>query len=122
MQSGISIFDETDIPKKPVIGAMIPKNMGFTIINVIGFDPIVAKIGNLVLHMRDSRFYNHVVVWLKTRHSLMDGIGVSSKSPIQGSTLLILGPFNQFEDQKLERKGIDLVPHNWAFWCITDTC
>jgi len=30
----------------------------------------------------------------------MDGNGVSFKSPIQGSTSLVLGPLNQLEDQK----------------------
>jgi len=50
-----------------MIGAMIPKIMGFTIIIIIGFDPIVAKVGNVAIRMMNSRFYTRVVVWLKTR-------------------------------------------------------
>jgi hypothetical protein len=61
------MFDEIDFPKKPMIGVVIPKMMGFTIINIIGFDLIVDKVGNLVICIRDSRFYTHVVVQLKTR-------------------------------------------------------
>jgi hypothetical protein len=37
----------------------------------------------------------------------MDGSGVSSKSPIQGSTLLVLRPLSQLEDQNnFFKKGL----------------
>jgi hypothetical protein len=61
------MFDETNFPRELVIGVLIPKFIGFTIIKIIGFDPIVAEVGNVAIHTKDSRFYTHVVVWLKTR-------------------------------------------------------
>jgi hypothetical protein len=39
----------------------------------------------------------------------MDGNGISFRPTIQGSTLLVLGPLSKLEDQRLERKRIELV-------------
>ncbi len=67
MQLIISMFDETDFPREPMIRVVIPKIMGFIVIKVIGFDLVVVKVNNVAIRMRDSRFYTHVVIWLKTR-------------------------------------------------------
>ncbi len=41
-----------------MIGAVIPKIMGFTIIIIIGFDLIVAKVGNVAIRMKNSVLYS----------------------------------------------------------------
>jgi hypothetical protein len=50
----------------------------------------------------------------------MDGNGVSFKPAIQGYILLVLGPLNKLEDQRLEREKIELIPSVGDIWTPSD--
>jgi hypothetical protein len=50
----------------------------------------------------------------------MDGNEISFRPTIQGSTLLVLGPLSKLEDQRLERKKIELVFSIGDIWTPSD--
>ncbi len=47
-----------------MIGAVIFIIRGFVAIKIINFDPIVVKVGDVVVNMRHSGFHIHVIIWL----------------------------------------------------------
>jgi hypothetical protein len=50
-----------------VVGVVILRITSFTDLSIVGFDPIVVEVGDLVVSMQYSRFCTQVAVWLKTR-------------------------------------------------------
>jgi hypothetical protein len=50
-----------------VVGAVILRITSFAVVSIVGFDPIVVEVRDLVVNMQHSRFYTQVVVWLITR-------------------------------------------------------
>jgi len=70
IQSRISIFDECNFPREPMIGVVILRVTRCRNIKIIGFDPIVVEVGSIVVsYMRHSKFQTQVAMWLKTRTS-----------------------------------------------------
>jgi hypothetical protein len=50
-----------------MVGIIILRIISFVAVSIVGFDPIVVEIWDLVVSMWHSRFYTQVVVWLETK-------------------------------------------------------
>lgn len=50
-----------------MVGAIILRITSLAAVNIVGLDPIIAEVGDLVMNMQHSRFCTQVTVWLKTR-------------------------------------------------------
>lgn len=67
LQMGILSCDEITFPKEPNVGFVIVKIIGFTSLIIIGFDPHVAKVGDLGIGIMHFGFFMKVAIWIKTR-------------------------------------------------------
>jgi hypothetical protein len=50
-----------------MVGVVILRITSFVAIIIVGFDPIIDEVGDLVISMRHLGFCIQVVMWLKTR-------------------------------------------------------
>ncbi len=48
-RNGILSFDEITFPREPSVGIVVIQITKFTLVLIIGFDPSIAKVGDLVV-------------------------------------------------------------------------
>ncbi len=65
--NGILSFDEISFPMEPNVGTMVIQIIGFTLEIIIGFDPSIVEVGDLVVGVAQSRFFMKVALWIKTK-------------------------------------------------------
>jgi hypothetical protein len=56
--------------KEPNVGSIIIKIIGFASAIIVGFDPHIAKVGDLAIRVMHSRFFMKAIIWIKTREGV----------------------------------------------------
>jgi hypothetical protein len=54
----------------PREGTVILRLQGFVVVSIIGFNPNLTRVGDLVMFVTHIGMYMRVQVWLKTRHGI----------------------------------------------------
>jgi hypothetical protein len=67
-QQLVNRFDFFTIRNGPHRGAVILRFVGFGTITLVGIDPEVARIGDIVVEIAHSGFYMRAEVWLRVRN------------------------------------------------------
>jgi hypothetical protein len=58
-------FDFFTVQNEPQRGAVILRFLGFGVVRVVGIDPDIARVGDIVVEVIHSGFYTRARVWLK---------------------------------------------------------
>lgn len=67
IQLDIFVFNEVNFPKWLMVGVVILRVTSFVAIKIVGFNLVVAEVGDLAVSIWHLGFCIQVVVWLKTR-------------------------------------------------------
>jgi hypothetical protein len=67
IQSSNVAFDEIEFRRELVVGIFVLIITSFVTLRIIGFDPNLAKAGDIAISMQHSRFYIEITIWLKMR-------------------------------------------------------
>ncbi len=68
---GILCLDDVAFARGPNVGSVIIKIIGFAFVMIIiGFDPHVAKVGDLAIRVMYSGFFMKAAIWIKTREKI----------------------------------------------------
>jgi hypothetical protein len=66
IQYGVFEFDEVTFPIEPNVGTLVLKIMKFANIIVVGFDPTLVEVGDIVVGVLNANYFMKTALWLKT--------------------------------------------------------
>jgi hypothetical protein len=70
-------FDYYTTQGGPQRGAVVMRFLGFGVVTLVGIDPEVARIGDIVVEIAHSGFHTRAEVWLRVRNGVDGWVSIS---------------------------------------------
>jgi hypothetical protein len=73
----VNRFDYYTTQGGPQRGAVVLRFLGFGVVTLVGIDPEVARIGDIVVEIAHSGFHTRAEVWLRVRNGADGWVSIS---------------------------------------------